>query len=176
MEHSANWEKLVLGGIVLSMEEDAAPIPQGAVAIEGGKIAAVGAAAVDHVAFEDLAGRDFYLIDDVRGAHVFASRAGIPEGLVGESSGVFVTSGEPEFNSRLIECARRMGKDVLFDLGAYRLSPEYLAEVVPKCTVVMGNRYEIELVKRALGLGDVRQLLEAGSGFGFSGGHSNERC
>jgi len=44
MEHSANWEKLVLGGIVLSMEEDAAPIPQGAVAIEGGKIAAVGAA------------------------------------------------------------------------------------------------------------------------------------
>ena len=110
---------------------------------------------------EDLAGRDFYLIDDVRGAHVFASKARIPEGLVRESSGVFVTSGEPEFNSRLIECARRMEKDVLFDLGAYRLSPEYLAEVVPKCTVVMGNRYEIELVKRALGLGDVRQLLGA---------------
>jgi len=45
MEHSANWEKLVLGGIVLSMEEDSAPIPQGAVAIEQGKIAAVGVAA-----------------------------------------------------------------------------------------------------------------------------------
>ncbi|MBM1155090.1 hypothetical protein DRN94_004375 [archaeon] len=109
---------------------------------------------------EDLAGRDFYLIDDVRGAHVFASTARVPEDLVEESSGVFVTSGEPEFNSRLIESARSRGKDVLFDLGAYRLTPEYLAEVVPKCSIVMGNEYEIEFVERVLGFKDPIEMLE----------------
>ncbi len=44
MEKSPQWEKLVLGGLVLTMEEDSEPIADGAIAIEKGKIAAVGPA------------------------------------------------------------------------------------------------------------------------------------
>lgn len=44
MENLSNWDMLVLGGTVLTMEENSSPIPDGAVAISGGKIAAVGPA------------------------------------------------------------------------------------------------------------------------------------
>jgi 5-methylthioadenosine/S-adenosylhomocysteine deaminase len=44
MSHEANWDMLVLGGTVLTMEPDAAPIRSGAVAIADGRIAAVGPA------------------------------------------------------------------------------------------------------------------------------------
>ena len=44
MSHEANWDMLVLGGTVLTMEPGAAPIRSGAVAIADGRIAAVGPA------------------------------------------------------------------------------------------------------------------------------------
>jgi 5-methylthioadenosine/S-adenosylhomocysteine deaminase len=44
MTQSPNWDAVVLGGVVLTMEPDAAPIVDGVVAIADGKIAAVGPA------------------------------------------------------------------------------------------------------------------------------------
>ena len=44
MNESANWDMLVVGGTVLTMEPDAEPIKNGAVAVAGGRIAAVGPA------------------------------------------------------------------------------------------------------------------------------------
>lgn len=44
MARDANWDLLVVGGTVLTMEPDAAPIANGAVAITDGRIAAVGPA------------------------------------------------------------------------------------------------------------------------------------
>ena len=44
MSEEANWDKLVVGGTVLTMEPDTEPIKNGAVAIADGRIAAVGPA------------------------------------------------------------------------------------------------------------------------------------
>jgi 5-methylthioadenosine/S-adenosylhomocysteine deaminase len=44
MNESANWDMLVVGGTVLTMEPEAEPIKNGAVAVAGGRIAAVGPA------------------------------------------------------------------------------------------------------------------------------------
>ena len=44
MAKPASWETIVLGGTVLTMEDGAEPIPNGAVAIAQGKVAAVGPA------------------------------------------------------------------------------------------------------------------------------------
>jgi 5-methylthioadenosine/S-adenosylhomocysteine deaminase len=44
MTNAANWDTIVLGGTVLTMEEGREEIANGAVAIAGGRIAAVGPA------------------------------------------------------------------------------------------------------------------------------------
>jgi len=44
MSEAANWDMLVVGGTVLTMEEDTEPIKNGAVAVADGRIAAVGPA------------------------------------------------------------------------------------------------------------------------------------
>jgi 5-methylthioadenosine/S-adenosylhomocysteine deaminase len=44
MNEAANWDRLVVGGTVLTMEPDTEPIKNGAVAVTDGKIAAVGPA------------------------------------------------------------------------------------------------------------------------------------
>jgi 5-methylthioadenosine/S-adenosylhomocysteine deaminase len=44
MNEAANWDRLVVGGTVLTMEPDTEPIKNGAVAVADGKIAAVGPA------------------------------------------------------------------------------------------------------------------------------------
>jgi len=44
MKIAPTWERLILGGTVLTMEPGSQPIPNGAVAIAGGRIAAVGPA------------------------------------------------------------------------------------------------------------------------------------
>ena len=44
MSEAANWDMLVVGGTVLTMEEDSEPIKNGAVAVADGRIAAVGPA------------------------------------------------------------------------------------------------------------------------------------
>ena len=44
MSNEANWDMLVLGGTVLTMEPDSEPIPNGAIAIADGCVAAVGPA------------------------------------------------------------------------------------------------------------------------------------
>lgn len=44
MSVAASWEKIVLGGTILTMEPGSSPLPNGAVAVAGGRIAAVGPA------------------------------------------------------------------------------------------------------------------------------------
>ena len=44
MSEAANWDMLVVGGTVLTMEPDSKPIKNGAVAVADGRIAAVGPA------------------------------------------------------------------------------------------------------------------------------------
>jgi len=44
MSVAASWEKIVVGGTVLTMEAGSAPIPNGAVAVADGRVAAVGPA------------------------------------------------------------------------------------------------------------------------------------
>ncbi len=44
MSVAASWEKIVLGGTVLTMEPGSAPLPNGAVAVADGRVAAVGPA------------------------------------------------------------------------------------------------------------------------------------
>lgn len=113
---------------------------------------------------KDLAGTDFYLIDDVRGAHTLADRSPVPKGLVRRYDGVFITSGEPSFNGRLAECARGLGRAVFFDVGAYGTTDDHLRRMIPRCDTVLGNRYEMGLVRRAFGIKDTAELFDVSPG------------
>lgn len=108
---------------------------------------------------KDSHGTDFYLIDDLKGAHVHATDSPTPKQLINRYDGIFVTSGEPSFNRRLIDYAFQQGKEVLFDVAAYETTSQYLKEVIPKCNTILGNTYEIGLVMKALHLNDIHQLF-----------------
>jgi len=108
---------------------------------------------------KDSYGIDFYLIDDIKGAHVHATDSPTPKQLINRYDGVFITSGEPSFNRRLIDYAFQQGKEVLFDIAAYGTTSQYLKEVIPRCNTILGNTYEIGLVMKALNLNGIRQLF-----------------
>lgn len=112
---------------------------------------------------KDLAGLDMYLIDDIRGAHVLAEKSPLPKQLIKECDGVFVTSGEPSYNCRLIESSYQEGKEILFDIGAYGTTDSYLRRVLPKCSMVFGNGHEIGLLKQAFRIEDPSELFEISS-------------
>jgi len=107
----------------------------------------------------DSYGIDFYFIDDVKGAHVYATSSPIPKRLINRYDGVFITSGEPAFNRRLIDYAYQRGKEVFFDVAAYETTSEYLRCVIPKCDTLFGNTYEINLVKAAFDVNDLHELF-----------------
>jgi len=112
---------------------------------------------------KDLNGIDFYFIDDIKGAHTLATRSPIPKQLINDYDGVFITSGEPSFNSRLIDYAHKKNKEIIFDVGAYNTTSLYLKEVIPKCNVILGNEYEINLVKQAFNVSHVTELFHPSS-------------
>jgi len=112
---------------------------------------------------KDLNGVDFYFIDDVKGAHTLATRSPTPKQLINNHDGVFITSGEPSFNSRLIDYAHQKNKEIIFDVGAYNTTSPYLKEVIPKCNVILGNEYEINLVKQAFNVNHVTELFHLSS-------------
>jgi sugar/nucleoside kinase (ribokinase family) len=108
---------------------------------------------------KDLNGIDFYFIDDIKGAHTLATGSPIPKQLVNSHDGVFVTSGECSFNSQLIDYAYQKNKEIIFDVGAYNTTSQYLKKVIPKCNVILGNEYEINLIKQAFNTNDVSELF-----------------
>ena len=112
---------------------------------------------------KDFEGNDMYFIDDKRGVHTLANSCPIPKKLIQEYSGVFVTSGERNYNKKLIDYAYKQNKEVLFDVGAYDLTDGYLQEVIPKCTKVFGNVFEIDLVKRAFEVNEISDLFDVSS-------------
>jgi len=109
---------------------------------------------------KDVRGNDFYFIDDIKGAHTLASRSPIPKRLIDEYDGLFVTSGEISFNTRLIEYASDREKEVIFDIAAYGTTSSYLRKVVPRCNVILGNSFEIGLVERAFQLDGIGQIFD----------------
>jgi sugar/nucleoside kinase (ribokinase family) len=108
---------------------------------------------------KDSFGTDFYLIDDLKGAHTHAANGPIPKLLVRRCDGVFVTSNEPPFNLRLIDYAFLLGKKVFFDVAAYGTTSQYLKEVIPKCDTIFGNTFEMVLVMKAFNASDVTELF-----------------
>ena len=109
---------------------------------------------------KDLAGNDFYFIDDIKGAHTLASRSPIPKRLIDEHDGLFVTSGETTFNTRIIEYASNREKEVIFDIAAYGTTSSYLRKVIPRCNIILGNSFEIGLVERAFQLDNIAQIFD----------------
>jgi len=109
---------------------------------------------------KDVIGNDFYFIDDIKGAHMLAARSPVPKRLIDEYDGLFVTSGELAFNTRLIEYASDRGKEVIFDVAAYGTTSNYLRKVVPRCSIILGNSFEIGLVERAFQLDSVGQIFD----------------
>ena len=112
---------------------------------------------------KDLNGIDFYFIDDIKGAHTLATRSHIPKQLVNNCEGVFITSGERSFNSRLIDYAYQKNREIIFDVGAYNTTSLYLKEIIPKCNIILGNKYEINLVKQAFNINDISELFHLSS-------------
>jgi len=108
---------------------------------------------------KDSYGIDFYLIDDIKGAHIYATDSPIPKQLINRYDGIFVTSGEPSFNRRLINHAFQNGKEVFFDVASYGTTSQYLKEVIPKCNTILGNTYEIGFVMKAANINDMRELF-----------------
>ncbi|MFB0568780.1 MAG: carbohydrate kinase family protein [Nitrososphaeria archaeon] len=115
---------------------------------------------------KDVAGNDFYFIDDIKGAQTLAPRSPVPKRLVDEYDGLFVTSGEITFNTRLIEYASDRGKEVIFDIAAYGTTDSYLRKVVPRCNIILGNSFEIGLVTRAFQLDSIGQIFERSTNLG----------
>jgi len=109
---------------------------------------------------KDVRGNDFYFIDDIKGAHILASRSPIPKRLIDEYDGLFVTSGEITFNMRLIEYASEKKKEVIFDIAAYGTTSSYLRKVIPRCNIILGNSFEIGLVERAFQLDNIGQIFD----------------
>ena len=109
---------------------------------------------------KDVVGNDFYFIDDVKGAQTLAPRSPIPRGLIDDCDGLFVTSGEITFNTELVKYAGDRGKEILFDIAAYGTTSSYLKKVVPHCDIILGNSFEIGLMKRAFHLDTVDQIFD----------------
>lgn len=112
---------------------------------------------------KDLKGNDFYFIDDIKGAHTLANACPIPKETLQQYDGIFVTSGEQPFNKRLINYAHKLNKEIIFDIGAYNLTDEYLQEIIPKCNVILGNRYEMNLAKQAFHINSMEELFDVSS-------------
>lgn|GEM_PF-1130923 len=109
---------------------------------------------------KDLKGNDLYFVDDQNGVQTLANNCPIPKQLILQYDGVFVTSGERAFNRKLIDYAHRKNREVIFDVGAYDLTDGYLQEVIPKCTKIFGNKFEMALVKQALEINTISELFE----------------
>jgi len=108
---------------------------------------------------KDVVGNDFYLIDDIKGAHVLAEIAPIPKRLIRESDGILITSGEPNFNKKIANYAYKLNKEIYFDIGAYRLSHEYLIDIIPKCDIIFGNYFEINMLKNIFNIKNIHNLF-----------------
>lgn len=112
---------------------------------------------------KDMNGIDFYFIDDLKGAHIFADRSPIPKKTIEQYDGILLTSGEQKFNKRLISYSHELDKEIIFDIGAYNLTLDYLEEILPKCNTVFGNQYEIDLIKKSLHIKNVKELFDISS-------------
>ncbi len=76
---------------------------------------------------------------------------------------VHLATGDPHYNQRCGEEARKQEKLITFDPGQdlHMYSPQELKEVVGLCDILFGNHFEIERIKKTLGM-SLKELIDIG--------------
>lgn len=88
--------------------------------------------------------------------------ATVPVEAIKKVKAVHLATGDPNFNQRCGEVARKEGKLISFDPGQdlHMYSPEELKQVVSLCDILFGNHFEIDRIKETLGMSmqELRQI------------------
>lgn len=127
----------------------------------GGLVKVPGERTPSCLVVEDGNGSQFTLID--QGAMGDARGRRTPDRLIAASRWVHLTTGDPAFQLRILEVARRLGRPATADPAQevhYRWSPEELRRLVVGSEILMGNQDEIEAVRVGLGLPRASSLLD----------------
>ena len=110
---------------------------------------------------EDGRGCQMTVID--QGAMGDASRAAVPTQLVSAASWVHLTTGDPAYQLRVLQEARRLGRPVSADPAQevhYRWGSNQLRTLLEGSEILFGNLAEVRAVTQKLGLHRMEDLLD----------------
>ncbi|MGC9517622.1 MAG: carbohydrate kinase family protein [Methanomicrobiales archaeon] len=97
------------------------------------------------------------------GAAAYFKKSSPPEDLIKKSKAVHLATGDPSFNRRCGEIARKHGKLISFDPGQdlHMYSVNELKRVLNICDILFGNHFEIDRILETLKI-DMAELRKMG--------------
>lgn len=94
----------------------------------------------------DPDGQSIYFLNDLTAATILAEKRAIPLSILEKVPAVFITSGSSHFNLCMMKAAKERGKKVLWDVGFYDLSEEYVKGAIQFVDKIFCNPVELHQI------------------------------